>query len=107
MKAVALFNLLFAFLAAAAAAAADINPLDVMKQLPQCGLACLVNGVTEHGCDIENFECQCNKVQEIIATVAPCLAQAGCGLDNITSECNRARGVSVLISVTSQGPCMC
>lgn len=65
------------------AAAFDLASLQ--KLLPECSLLCLADGVAKHNCSLVDFECQCNKIEPIIKTVAPCLVRAGCDLQNITS----------------------
>ena len=74
------------------AAATAISLADLESQLPSCALLCLAQGVTAHNCQIDDFVCQCTRIEPIIKTVSPCLAKAGCSLENITSLCSRRGG---------------
>lgn len=78
-------RLLVAFFASLfALAVSAIDLLELQKKLPPCSLPCLIQGVSDNGCSIDDFACQCSKLEKIIKTVAPCLVKAGCGLENIT-----------------------
>ncbi|KAJ6440253.1 CFEM domain-containing protein [Purpureocillium lavendulum] len=76
---VALFVSLFAL------AASAIDLLELQKKLPECSIVCLAQGVANNSCSLDDFACQCHKLERIIKTVAPCLVKAGCDLENITS----------------------
>lgn len=65
---------------------AALDPASLRDRLPRCSLLCLADGVTRHNCSLADVECQCDKIEPIIKTVAPCLVQAGCDLQNITGE---------------------
>lgn len=67
-----------------AARTAALDPASLRDRLPRCSLLCLADGVTRHNCSLADVECQCDKIEPIIRTVAPCLVQAGCDLQNIT-----------------------
>ncbi|KAF5127442.1 hypothetical protein E5D57_008374 [Metarhizium anisopliae] len=68
-----------------AARTAALDPASLRERLPRCSLLCLADGVTRHNCSLADVECQCDKIEPIIRTVAPCLVQAGCDLQNITA----------------------
>ncbi|UNI20873.1 hypothetical protein JDV02_006922 [Purpureocillium takamizusanense] len=68
-----------------ALAVSAISLLDLQKKLPPCSLVCLAQGVSDNHCSLDDFACQCSKLEKIIKTVAPCLVKAGCGLENITA----------------------
>lgn len=63
---------------------AALDPASLRERLPKCSLLCLADGVTRHNCSLADVECQCDNIEPIIKTVAPCLVQAGCDLQNIT-----------------------
>jgi hypothetical protein len=74
------------------ATVAAIDVLEVQKELPKCSLVCVVEGISQHNCTLDDFECQCNKIEDIVKTVSPCLVRAGCNLQNITGTSDSLRG---------------
>ncbi|RFU71724.1 cell wall [Trichoderma arundinaceum] len=79
-----LFILLFAA-AVAVSASATPNITSIVDKLPPCSLECIINGVTQDGCAIDDLACGCSKLNELTKIVSPCLAKAGCTLDEMTS----------------------
>lgn len=73
---------LFVALSTAAAAASDFQ--DVVDQFPECSLECIVAGAEKFDCQVTDIECQCGKMEDITAEVAPCMVKAGCGFEDIT-----------------------
>jgi len=77
---------LFVALSTAAAAASDFQ--DVVDQFPECSLECIVAGAEKFDCQVTDIECQCGKMEDITAEVAPCMVKAGCGFEDITDVAN-------------------
>lgn len=77
------FILLFAA-ALAVSATSTPNITSLVGKLPPCSLECIINGVTQDGCSIDDLACGCSKINELTKTVSPCLAKAGCSLDEMT-----------------------
>lgn len=78
-----LFVLLFAALAVSASSPAP-NMTSIVDKLPPCSLTCIINGVTQDGCAIDDLACGCAKLNQLTKTVSPCMAKAGCTLDEMT-----------------------
>lgn len=76
-----LVSLLLA-LSTGAAAASEFQ--DIVGQFPKCSLECIVAGAEKFDCQVTDIECQCGKMEEITAEVAPCMVNAGCGFEDIT-----------------------
>jgi len=71
--------------AASATTTTDPKALQALREkLPECSLACIVNGVEKFGCAITDLECQCRNIEGLTAEVSPCLVSDGCTFEEIT-----------------------
>lgn len=78
-----LFVLLFAAALTVSATSAP-NMTSLVDKLPPCSLNCIIQGVTQDGCAINDLSCGCSKINDLTKTVSPCMAKAGCTLDEMT-----------------------
>ncbi len=67
------------------AALATPNITALLSEIPECALSCVMKGPGQVGCDVLDLECQCGKLENMTAIVAPCMVHANCTLDEIMS----------------------
>ncbi|KAK5992286.1 hypothetical protein PT974_05687 [Cladobotryum mycophilum] len=83
--------------------AATFNITELVGQLPQCSIQCLVDGVSSDGCSMLDIACHCSKAAQLTKTISPCFAKAGCTLAEMTDAaatfvhvCEREAGNTTL-----------
>lgn len=62
---------------------AETNIGTLLDAIPECALKCVMKGPEQVGCEVLDMECQCKKLENITAIVAPCMVHANCTLDEI------------------------
>ncbi|KAH6604616.1 hypothetical protein Trco_006323 [Trichoderma cornu-damae] len=106
----ALLRLLILVFVGALAVSASSTPsiTSLADKLPPCSLECIVNGVTQGGCALDDLACGCSKINELTKAVSPCLAKAGCTLDEMTRAAlavvQLCESAHLIVNVTSNGP---
>ncbi|CAG9992633.1 unnamed protein product [Clonostachys byssicola] len=78
-------TILLAAVTGSAAAASVDDLLKIQAKLPKCSVGCIASGATALGCNITDFECQCNNYEAIKDETAPCMVKAGCNLTEIST----------------------
>ncbi|VUC27520.1 unnamed protein product [Clonostachys rosea] len=77
-------TILLAATTGAAAASVD-DLLTIQAKLPKCSISCIASGAKALGCNVTDFECQCENYEAIKDETAPCMVKAGCNLTEITT----------------------
>ncbi|KAL7926136.1 hypothetical protein ACQKWADRAFT_281859 [Trichoderma austrokoningii] len=102
-----LFILLFAAALTVSAASAP-NITSLVDTLPPCSLNCIIDGVTNDGCAVDDLSCGCSKINDLTKTVSPCMAKAGCTLDEMTQAASAVvqlcESAGLLANTTASNP---
>ncbi|KAI0134005.1 hypothetical protein BJ170DRAFT_182149 [Xylariales sp. AK1849] len=76
-------NLLFPLLVAVVAAD-ELS--DLVASIPSCALTCLMTSVSEVGCGVTDYSCQCGKASDVQSSVKPCITKSCSTTDAATAE---------------------